>query len=164
MTSCKTDMNWWEKFTNMWELTFFHWLMRSWWRNMSDIFYILSIPEIFYCHFIIVKSLLVTLVTCTCAVEFGMYNCPWTVDFPLLRLSSVLDDQECWMMLHITHCQLKSYYILCIFNLSSIYSNKYEGACEGLMVCFKVHKACFRSCKTSFMARKKTHFRYEGIF
>ena len=33
-------------------MTFFHWLMTSWWRNMSmsDIFYIISIPEIFYYH------------------------------------------------------------------------------------------------------------------
>ena len=44
-------------------MTFFHWLLMSWWCNMSDIFYILSIPEIFYYYVIIVKSSLVTLVT-----------------------------------------------------------------------------------------------------
>ena len=56
MISCKIDMNWWEKFTNMWQLTFFHWLMASWWRNMSDIFYIINIPEILYYHVITLTS------------------------------------------------------------------------------------------------------------
>ena len=39
-------------------MTFFHWLMTSWWRNMSDIFDTQSIPEIFYHNFITLMSLL----------------------------------------------------------------------------------------------------------
>ena len=46
-------------------------LWRHVWRNMSDIFYILSILEMLYYHAITLISPLDTLVTCTCAVEFG---------------------------------------------------------------------------------------------
>ena len=56
----------------------------SWWCNMSDIFYMLSISEILYYHVIIVKSSLVTLVTCTCEKEFDIDNCLCSGDFPLL--------------------------------------------------------------------------------
>ena len=38
-------------------------LWRHVWRNLSDIFYIRNIPEMFHYHFIIVTSSLVTLVT-----------------------------------------------------------------------------------------------------
>ena len=65
------------------KIDFFHWLMTSWWRNTSDIFYIFSIPEIFYYHVVTMKSSLVTLVTCTCAVDFWDENCGRRPDFPL---------------------------------------------------------------------------------
>ena len=88
MISCKIDMNWWEKSTNMWPLTFFHWLMTSWWRNMSDIFYILSIPEMFYYHVITLMSSLDTLVKWYNVPNFGADNCSRSPDSLLLPSGS----------------------------------------------------------------------------
>ena len=38
------------KYVRIYLFSYFHWLMTSRWRNMSDIFYILSIPEILNYH------------------------------------------------------------------------------------------------------------------
>ena len=62
-------------------MTCFHRLMTSWWRNMFDIFYILSIPEIFYYHVIILKSSLDTLVKWYNVPNFGVNNCGRTALF-----------------------------------------------------------------------------------
>ena len=51
---------------------------------MCDVFYILSTPEIFYYHAIIVKASLVTLVTCAYAVGFGVDSCGGAGDLSLL--------------------------------------------------------------------------------
>ena len=60
--------------------------MTSWWRNMSDIFYILSIPEMLYYHVITLKSSLDTLVKWYNVPNFGTYDCCRVGDFPLLTL------------------------------------------------------------------------------
>ena len=73
------------------DLTFCHWLMTSWWRIMWGIFHILSIPDMFYYHVIIVKSPLVTLVTSGVTHSthsIGSQNWPWIGLFPLLSISS----------------------------------------------------------------------------
>ena len=75
-------------------MTFFHWLMTSWWRNMSDIFYILSIPEMLYYHAIILMSSLDTLVNWYNVPNFGVDNCCRSPVFPLLTVSSFIEQIE----------------------------------------------------------------------
>ena len=74
---------WYEK-CNFWYLTHFQWPVTSWWRNLSDIFYIHSIPEMLYYH-------LDTLVTGYCVpclhvkqTRIGVDKCFWIGNFPLL--------------------------------------------------------------------------------
>ena len=80
-------------------MTFFHWLMTSWWRNMSDIFYILSIPEMLYYHAITLMSSLDTLVKWYNVPNFGVNNFGRSPIFPLLSL-----PRKC---IHCTHCWLR---------------------------------------------------------
>ena len=79
---------WYEK-CNFWDLTHFQWPVTSWWRNLSDIFYIRNIPETFYYHLDI-------LVTGYCVpwlhvkqTRIGVDKWFWIPVFPLLTLGSI---------------------------------------------------------------------------
>ena len=83
---------WYEK-CNFWDLTHFQWPVTSWWRNLSDIFDILSNPEEFHYDVINVTSSLVTLVAGYCVPWLHVKQTRIGVDkwhrigtFPLLRL------------------------------------------------------------------------------
>ena len=60
--------------------------MTSWWRNMSDIFYILSVPEMFYYHVITLKSSLDTLLKWYNVPNFGIDKWRRIGLFPLMAL------------------------------------------------------------------------------
>ena len=80
---------WYEK-CNFWDLTHFQWPVTSWWRNLSDIFDILSNPEEFHYDVIIVTSSLVTLVTGYCVPRKWTYKCGRIPDSPLLTSTVTL--------------------------------------------------------------------------